>query len=78
MMTIVNQGKVHVCEGTWYDTTVEQNSNGEWEFIWISYFEGNEMGRGSKGPFTNKNDAEAERDIFDNCEVSKGNVVHSR
>ena len=74
----MNQGKVHVSEGTGYVTTVERNSLGKWEFIWISFFDDKEMGRGSEGPFKNKRVAEEARDRFVNREVSKGNVVHSR
>jgi hypothetical protein len=76
IMTIVNQGSVHVSERTGYVATVERNNVGKWEFVWISFFEGNEMGRGCEGPFTEKSAAEVARDKFVNSEVSKGNVVH--
>ncbi len=78
MMTIVNQGKVVATESTGYVTSVERNDAGQWNFIWRKFFDGNEMGSGSEGPFANKHDAEASRDAFVNREGSKGNVVHSR
>jgi hypothetical protein len=77
-MTIVNQGSVHASEGTGYVAAVERNSIGKWEFIWISFFYGNEMGRGCEGPFANKSVAEAARDKFVSREASKGNLVHLR
>ncbi|MFZ0393117.1 MAG: hypothetical protein WCF17_11350 [Terracidiphilus sp.] len=77
-MTIVNQGRVHASEGTGYATSVERNSERQWNFVWISFFEGNEMGRGCEGPFTDKGAAEAAQDEFVSREASKGNVVHSR
>jgi hypothetical protein len=76
-MTILNQGKVHASEGTGYVTTVERTSAEQWKFVWVSYFDGNEMGRDCEGPFTDKYAAEAARDEFVNREASKGNVVHS-
>ena len=75
MMTIVNQGKVHASQDTGYVTSIKQNRVGQWEFVWISYFEGKEMGPGSLGPYTDKRAAESARDEFVNREESKGNVV---